>query len=345
MVRRAVTGKSVMDELSGPPLNLTPDEIKQRFRGTLFGPDGEQTCAVVTLTDEAKRDLKTTIAVIQRTASQECGISAEELKLGGPPVVNQAIDVASARSLRQLAGLSGIVGLFIAWWCFRTVKLTLLVVFAGVYSAMCSMAVVAFSGQVDERHPDDHGPAGVRGGHERRHPPGELLSRSRAGEGRLGSGGTGHPARPIAACAGHQHHGRGLAVALVQRAVAHQAVRPVLRDRRGDQPVLAVSGAPLRCWISGRNARARQRIRRTMKQETGEAPLPVFWQKFAEHGHGSLRQSEPRAASACWSLCLLGLPRIETSIKIMRFFSPNTPDHSHLPTGWRAIWGPWCRWR
>ena len=42
--------------------------------------------------------------------------------------------------------LAGLIGLVISWWCLRSVKLVAIVLTAGVYSAMASLAFVWYSG-------------------------------------------------------------------------------------------------------------------------------------------------------------------------------------------------------
>ena len=46
----------------------------------------------------------------------------------------------------RLAGLSGLLGLLIAWLCFRDLRLTILVLAVGLYSAAASLAVVPLFG-------------------------------------------------------------------------------------------------------------------------------------------------------------------------------------------------------
>ena len=70
--------------------------------------------------------------------------------MGGPPVDNVAIDVEGERMLLKLMGLSAIVGLSLAWWYLRDVRLTAMVFIGGVYSAAISLAMVyALGGQIN----------------------------------------------------------------------------------------------------------------------------------------------------------------------------------------------------
>lgn len=322
IVGRVLTGRSILDELTQPPLSLTAEEVKHRFKGTLFGPDGEQTCAIVTLTNEAKQDLNTTLGSIRRIATQECGIREDELKLGGPPVVNQTIDSASATSLRQLATLSGIVGLFIAWWCFRTIKLTLLVVFAGVYSAAFSMAVVAVSGWSMNAILMTMAPLVYVAATS-----GAIHLANYYREAVLEQGYVGAAGRAI------KHAWLPLALATSTTAIGllslwYSELLPIklfgLFSAIGVVislfSLFLVVPSVLELWPS------RERGSKTEhgEQETGEAPLPLFWQNFARtitahYGKVTI------AALGILLVCGLGLPRIQTSIKIMRFFASNTP--------------------
>ena len=66
--------------------------------------------------------------------------------MGGIPVVNAAFNQESTASLVRLAGLSGLLGVLIAWLCFRDLRLTSLVLASGIYSAAASLAVVPLCG-------------------------------------------------------------------------------------------------------------------------------------------------------------------------------------------------------
>ena len=68
---------------------------------------------------------------------------AGEVRLGGIPVVNAALNQESTASLVRLAGLSGLLGAMIAWLCFRDWRLTFLVLATGIYSAAASLAEIS----------------------------------------------------------------------------------------------------------------------------------------------------------------------------------------------------------
>ena len=142
---RILTGPSLLKQLGAPPVELSQKLAIARLRGSIIGPDGRHTCAVMTMPDGAARRLEPAMELIRR-AAELAGVPREEVRLGGIPVVNAALNQESTRSLVRLAGVSGVLGLVIAWLCFRDLRLTTLVLAVGVYSAAASLAVVPLVG-------------------------------------------------------------------------------------------------------------------------------------------------------------------------------------------------------
>lgn len=158
--KSVVTGRQLIDRLSGPPLNLPLSTAVGRLQGSMIGPDGKQTCLVVTLRPEALGELKQVLGSGQRRIFrdnippgvlrrliQQAGIPLADVHLGGPPVDNSAIDEEGEKTLIRLAGLSGLLGLGLAWWSLRSIALTIIVFSCGVLSAATSLAVVGLTGQ------------------------------------------------------------------------------------------------------------------------------------------------------------------------------------------------------
>jgi predicted RND superfamily exporter protein len=176
--KSVLTGRRLVDDLRARYPKLSEEEVLKRLEGSLIGEDHSRTCLVVTLTEQAKgRNLRAALEKIRELA-RECNIeppkkevkgnllvrafhsivvSSREMifgrqprhdgiRLGGPPVDNVAIDVEGECTLYRLAGLSAIVGLGISWLCFRSVRLTSMVFFVALLAAGVGLASVFFSG-------------------------------------------------------------------------------------------------------------------------------------------------------------------------------------------------------
>lgn len=146
MFKQAITGRETLERMTSAPINLDRGVATKRLQGSLIGPDGRQTCLVLTLTDAGKRDVRKTVAKVRETACGECAIPPEHLHMGGPPVDNAAIDDAGQQSLVRVAGLALIIGSLISWWCLRSFRLIAMVFAGGIAGAAASMAIVWFSG-------------------------------------------------------------------------------------------------------------------------------------------------------------------------------------------------------
>ncbi len=154
------TGRQMVDQLTNPPLSLPYAEAIKRLQGLVIGPDGRQTCVLVSLTDDASthfRELigrgdtkliksRNKLGVLFEVLAA-CGIEKDSVHLGGPPVDNVSIDEEGERTLVRLALLSGAFGLFLSWWSLRSVKLTLIVFACGLLSAGLGLAAVHWTGQ------------------------------------------------------------------------------------------------------------------------------------------------------------------------------------------------------
>ena len=76
------------------------------------------------MTPEGKRDLRVTLNKLHSVTTEELGLPPERVRMGGPPVDNVAISVEGEKTLIRLFIPAGIVGLSLAFWCLRSVRLT-----------------------------------------------------------------------------------------------------------------------------------------------------------------------------------------------------------------------------
>ncbi|MDR3234399.1 MAG: MMPL family transporter [Planctomycetaceae bacterium] len=160
-------------------IKLTDEQIKRKMQGLLIGPDGNSTALIVTLTKEAPqgKDLTKVLEAVKEIG-RECGVqpriaadnrsaivrifsnAVKTVKemiygrnpemngviLGGPPVDNVAITHEGEQTLQRLAGICGLIGLTLAWLCFRDFRLTFFVFWTAIISAGVALASVSLTG-------------------------------------------------------------------------------------------------------------------------------------------------------------------------------------------------------
>ncbi len=154
------TGRQLIEQLTTGTHPLEYAEAIERLKGSVLGPDGRQTCVIVSLDPETTAKLKPILGhgqtrifrpnvppgVLRRLIA-EAGIPEDQLHLGGPPVDNISIDEEGERTLVRLAGLSGLIGIMLAWWSLRSIMLTFIVFNCSVTSAAAALAMIWATGE------------------------------------------------------------------------------------------------------------------------------------------------------------------------------------------------------
>jgi predicted RND superfamily exporter protein len=156
----AQSGRTFLEQLTVGQHALSHEEAVARLKGVILGPDGRQTCVIVSLDPVTSGKLKPVLGHGQkrifrpnvppgvlRRLIERAGIPDAELHMGGPPVDNISIDEEGERTLVRLAGFSGILGLFLAWWSLRSLLLTWIVFLCSVTSAAAALAMIWASGE------------------------------------------------------------------------------------------------------------------------------------------------------------------------------------------------------
>ena len=154
------TGRQLIEQLTTGTHPLEYADAIERLKGSVIGPDGRQTCVIVSLDPETTARLKPILGHGQmrifrpnvppgllRRLIAEVGIPEEQLHLGGPPVDNISIDEEGEKTLVRLAGFSGLIGIVLAWWSLRSMVLTFIVFSCSVTSAAASLAMIWATGE------------------------------------------------------------------------------------------------------------------------------------------------------------------------------------------------------
>jgi len=141
-----MTGTRALAALMSPPFELSRKEALGRLKGTLIGSDLASTCALITLADTGDADREKSLDALIDIAVTRCGLSRDELRLGGDTVFNAAIDLESRRAVRTWLGLASGIALAIAWISLRRVRLILMVFVVAAYAAVIGTGMIHFTG-------------------------------------------------------------------------------------------------------------------------------------------------------------------------------------------------------
>ena len=144
---RASTGYTALRELMDSPLELSRQQAIARLTGSLVGPDGRNSCAVVELSRLGDRRRTEALELLQEIARDACQLDPAELRLGGTPVDGVTIDRHSIGSAKTLSLPCNLLVLIVCLVCLRSWVYTLVVFAIAVLGQVFSLALVHLAGQ------------------------------------------------------------------------------------------------------------------------------------------------------------------------------------------------------
>jgi len=172
------TGPAILNDLvkEGGSLEGDYEEAMVRLKGVLFGPDEKQTCCLVSLSELGRENLHRLVGrgiggkprgkIFQ--LAEESGIQGPpvpsmlppplcnwlqapptvkgpEIRIGGPPVDNVAIDEEGQITLGRLVWLSLLIGVTFSYFSFRSIAITIILFFVGGTSAIASLSFIGWT--------------------------------------------------------------------------------------------------------------------------------------------------------------------------------------------------------
>jgi predicted RND superfamily exporter protein len=146
LIEEIITGQRLLDRLTSGPIELARREALQRLTGFVVGPDGQTTCAIIKLTSRGLGSQKRVIQTIERVAADECGLAAEELRLGGAAYDAFVMDIESDRSVRGYTIQAAVITIIVAWFCLRSLRMIVAIGLAAAYCRLLTMAIVYYTG-------------------------------------------------------------------------------------------------------------------------------------------------------------------------------------------------------
>ncbi|MEM6365067.1 MAG: MMPL family transporter [Planctomycetota bacterium] len=142
-----ITGDEIVDLLGQPPNRFRLPTIKARLRGSVVGPDGEQTMLVLNYTDAGKKQRRKTLDQFRDVIATAVDVDPDEIVMVGGPIDGSIIDREAFRSIERFTLPSVLVGAVICIWCLRSVLLAAVVLVIALIGQGVALAAVAWSGQ------------------------------------------------------------------------------------------------------------------------------------------------------------------------------------------------------
>lgn len=140
-------GRQFLEQLTSGPAPISRATAVSRLRNRFVGPDGLQTCVIVTFTSPALRNRARLVDAIQERVHDACGIAEDEQHLAGPVIDGLSVDRAGRASLDRLALPSAVVVLLLACLCLRSFRAGLIVFGLSVFCQAATLALIHYSGE------------------------------------------------------------------------------------------------------------------------------------------------------------------------------------------------------
>lgn len=140
------SGRQIVERLTSPPLNLSSNAAANRLRGSLVGPDGQQTCLILSLDTGTSKNHKELLPLIRQGIARSVGLQASDIKLVGGLVDGAAIDGAAIRSIARFSFPSSAIAAILCLICLRSFILSATIVAVAMVSQGMVLATIYYAG-------------------------------------------------------------------------------------------------------------------------------------------------------------------------------------------------------
>ncbi|MEZ6044143.1 MAG: hypothetical protein R3C11_00880 [Planctomycetaceae bacterium] len=117
---QVTTGRELLAQLTSPPVSLPRTEVVERFKGSLIGPDGNQTCIIIRFTREGLARRGTVVKQIEDVLIREAQLQPGDWHMVGPVMDGLSVDQAGKRALDRFALPSILLIYYFCFFCLRS---------------------------------------------------------------------------------------------------------------------------------------------------------------------------------------------------------------------------------
>ncbi len=141
---KVISGQEMVTQIE--EMGVSNRAARARVQGLLLGPDGETTC-ILAYPNKSMADMRRqTIEAVYELAEKEFGITASNLRMGGPTVDGAAIEIESKKSLGSFLWMSVFLVFLLTWFRLRDLPLSILVILFSGLCASLSLTILYWTG-------------------------------------------------------------------------------------------------------------------------------------------------------------------------------------------------------
>ncbi len=139
------TGPRMRDAVAASA-RVEPADAAKRLSGVLVGPDGQTTCAIVTLHRLDDNGRRAAVEWVEHEAAAAAGLPKEQVRLTGDAVIGVAIDTENERTAGMWSNLAIALALVIASISIGSIRVGSMVLLAGGFASIVTEAIIYASG-------------------------------------------------------------------------------------------------------------------------------------------------------------------------------------------------------
>ncbi len=140
------TGSETLHRLTSAPANISTPNAIRRLQGSLVGPDGKQTCLVVSFNRTGLLHRRDLIPRLRAMVARHNDLPVDKVSVVGGPLEGATVDSASIRSIRTFSPPSAILAAILCLICLRSIPLTAAIVSIAVIGEGLVLAAVYYTG-------------------------------------------------------------------------------------------------------------------------------------------------------------------------------------------------------
>ena len=140
------SGSEMLRSMMASPASLSRKSAVARLQGSVVGPDGAQTCIVLSINEAGLAHRRELLPAIRQVMGKLSGLTPNEIAIVGGPFEGATVDDASVRSIRAFSPPSAILAAVLCFLCLRSIPMTATIVAVAVIGQGLVLAAVYYTG-------------------------------------------------------------------------------------------------------------------------------------------------------------------------------------------------------